>query len=648
MKLTNISGHRNIREYITCKLEKYKNEEKSFQTLFRFMFLEQDNIMAEVSDGYRIKKTTYGECQKQILALAPAMANALQSVPQGSIIGLYMANSLQWIQVFWAILACGYKPLLMNTRLSDSLLEDILQEHGVRAVVSDGKTFSAPTLQAQTLFDCAKPNENFTPRFAEEVLFMSSGTSQRVKICAYTSENFFYQICNSVNIVENCPRIASHYEGELKHLALLPFYHVFGFIAVYLWFGFFSRTFVFLKDLKPQTLLTAVQKHKVTHIFAVPLVWEAIRKEALRKIRARGEKTQKKFQKALAFSNATDNFGTEFAKTAFREIRRNLFGESIQFMISGGSAVQSETLAFFNGIGYHLANGYGMTEVGITSVELSDSKKTLNGGTIGRSFSNTEYAVSPTGELLIRGKTMAARIVQDGASRATDYEEWFHSRDLVSKIKNRYYILGRTDDLIVCRNGEKLNAALTEATLKKYGTEELCLFQGENNQAVLLVSVKGIFSETALQSLFRSLTNALTENKLADEIQKIVFTTDALLDESDFKISRKKIAKRYAEGKFATVSPEQFKAREINALSELESEVRACFAQALNAAEEEIAADGHFFLDLGGSSLDYFALTDTLKERYQIDIALADGNSLATVKEICEYITKEREGEEHK
>ena len=641
MKLTNISGHRNIREYITCKLEKYKREEKSFQTLFRFMFLEQDNIMAESADGYRIKKTTYGECQKQILALAPAMAEALKDIPQGAIVGLYMSNSLQWIQVFWAMLACGYKPLLMNTRLSDSLLESILQEHGVSAVISDGKTFCVPTFQAQDLFDGARFGAEFTPRFEEEVLFMSSGTSESVKICAYRSENFFYQICNSVDIVKNCPHIASHYEGELKQLALLPFYHVFGFIAVYLWFGFFSRTFVFLKDFKPQTLLNTIQKHKVTHIFAVPLVWETIRKEALKKIRARGEKTWQKFQKALWLANGCGGLGTAFAKTVFKEIRRGLFGDSIQFMISGGSAVQNETLAFFNGIGYHLANGYGMTEVGITSVELSMRKKIRNSGSIGATFSNTEYALAPTGELLIRGKTMAARIAQNDESLSTNYAEWFHSHDLASQKDSRYYIHGRQDDLIVCRNGENLNALLAEQALKRCGAEELCIFQNAGGKTVLLVSVKGIYTANALQALSRSITDALQKNKFIDEIEKIVFTTDALLGENDFKISRKKIAKRYAEGGFAIVEPVQFKARETNALSELENEVRACFAQALNTCEEEIAVDEHFFLDLGGSSLDYFALADTLQERYQIDISSADGNSLSTVKEICKYITKE-------
>ena len=641
MKLTNIGGHRNMREYIACKLEKYKKEEKNFQTLFRFMFLERDNVIAEISDGYRIKKTTYGECQKQILALAPALADALCHIPKGAIVGLYMANSLQWIQAFWSILACGYTPLLMNTSLSNGLLENILQEHEVKAVVSDSQTFSVETIPVSTLYENPHYGEAFAPDFAEEVLFMSSGTSESVKLCAYRGENFFYQICDSVYIVENCPQIAAHYEGELKQLALLPFYHVFGFIAVYLWFGFFSRTFIFLKDLRPQTLLNTIQKHKITHIFAVPLVWESVHKEALRKIRARGEKTYKKFQKGLRFANATGNLGDAFAQKAFREIRENLFGNSVQFMISGGSNIQNETLAFFNGLGYHLVNGYGMTEVGVTSVELSKDKKICNSGSIGVNLPNAEYRITPMGELQIRGKTIAARILQNGESRTTDYAEWFDTHDLVSKNGGRYYIAGRKDDLIVCRNGENLNVVLLEETLKKCGAEDLCLFQSTDSRPILLVSVKGCFSVESLRQISQNLTLALQENKLQDEIQKIVFTADSLLEANDFKLSRKKIAKRYADGKFRLIDPSDFKAHLQATLSELENGVRSCFAEALHTAAEEIAVDENFFLDLGGSSLDYFVLTDILQERYHVDVSLADGNSLSTVQEICKYITQQ-------
>jgi long-subunit acyl-CoA synthetase (AMP-forming) len=135
--------------------------------------------------------------------------------------------------------------------------------------------------------------------FGKEILILSSGTSGRVKICAYTALEFYFQISDSCRMVEQCALLKKHYECRLKLLALLPFYHIFGLTAVYLWFSFFSRTFVHLSDLSPETVVNTIKRHKVTHIFAVPLFWEKVYKAAIKTIKKRGEKTYAKFCKAI-------------------------------------------------------------------------------------------------------------------------------------------------------------------------------------------------------------------------------------------------------------------------------------------------------------------------------------------------------------
>ena len=315
VKLKNVAGFGTIDRYVAYKIEEYSKREKNFETLFEFMFSEKDNVMGEITDGYRIKKVTYGQMKDRILAAAPTLGESLSDLAPGTMVGLYLANSMEWIQIFWQIIVLGYRPLLMNTALSDEILEDLLQEHAVGAVISGGKKFSVKTVKAE---DAVVPSDK-APEvrpFGTEVLFMSSGTMGKVKLCAYTGENFYYQICDSANIVKQCPRIREHYKGELKQLALLPFYHVFGFIAVYLWFGFFSRTFVFLKDLNPITIQNTVKKHQVTHIFAVPMVWDKVYRAALKQVRAKGDKTYRKFKRAIKLSGKLGALGRPFAKLA--------------------------------------------------------------------------------------------------------------------------------------------------------------------------------------------------------------------------------------------------------------------------------------------------------------------------------------------
>ena len=61
MKLNNIHGFGCIDDYVNYKINKYTDKPKTFETLFELMFDETDNVMAELSDGYRVSKITYGD-----------------------------------------------------------------------------------------------------------------------------------------------------------------------------------------------------------------------------------------------------------------------------------------------------------------------------------------------------------------------------------------------------------------------------------------------------------------------------------------------------------------------------------------------------------------------------------------------------------
>lgn len=638
MKLNNINGFLDIDAYIEDKIKRYEAEQKNFQTLYSYMFSEKSNVIAEYSDGYRIKKVTYGECDKKVKTVATAFAQTLSGFAQGALVGIYMRNSLAWIQTFWAVLMCGYRPLLLNARLPSDVLERIFVEHNVAAVISDSESFSIPTFNADEIFGRDDGEEYAPSVWGDEVLFMSSGTSGKVSLCAYGAENFAHQIYGSADIIKNCPQMKAHYEGELKLLAALPFYHIFGFSAVYLWFTFFARTLVFLKDLNPQTLLSTIKKHKVTHIFAVPLVWNTVYEKATRAIRERGEKTYKNFQNALRLVNKTGSVGQLIAKGCFKEIRENLFGESIRFLITGGSAISSEVLGFFNGIGYYMANGFGMTELGITSVETSPRVKKRNEGSIGAPFKGIEYSASDKGELLVRSKTRALRILCGKETTVTDYDAWFNTKDLAERRGDRYYHQGRRDDLIVCKNGENLNPELVEGRLYAQGVKKLCLFADENGKPTLLVSLAHCFSTEKLQNTYKELKQRLAENHLQDEVERIALTTDELLGVGEFKLSRKKIAERYALGDYALIDMRNPDDYVEGALSALQGTIRKCFASTLEMDEKEVGLHSDFFTDLNGSSLDYFVLLDTLKNELHLETAITEDVKLSTVQDFYESI----------
>lgn len=637
MKLTNVGSFDNIFDFVKHKVEIYKNREKTMETLFELMFSESENIMAEISDGYRIKKFTYGQLKAEICAAAPTLAEQLSDVPQGRMVGIYMSNSINWIKAFWCVIICGYRPLLMNTSFSSVILEDILKNHEVGAVISDKMQFSVLTVLAE---DALKPSEKTLEarKYGTEVLFMSSGTTENVKLCAYDGESFFYQICDTNNLLTQCPSIATHYKGELKQLALLPFYHVFGFIAVYLWFGFFSRTFVFLKDLNPTTIQNTIKKHNVTHFFAVPSVFERVHKAVLSKVQARDKKSYKKLCRALKISNSLGKANKKFAKIFLKEVRENLFGDSICFLISGGGGIDAEALKFFNGIGYHLANGYGMTEIGITSFEKSASPKQLIKGSIGSTFGYTEYKVVDGDKLFVKGKTRASRILMGDRVINTDYDEWFDTKDLVRVEKGRYYHQGRADDLIVGANGENLNPIIIEPLLTVENSNGVCLIADENNSPVAIVSVQNCFSITRLDGIFNAVERAITRANLDSVIKKVVITSESFMDAGEFKVSRKRVRRKYLSGELTTIERARASEHIQKASARLEQEIIDIIAEILERDSEKVGATDHFFHDLGGTSLDYFMLLDTVRSKYSVEITEATSENLHSAREFYNFI----------
>lgn len=635
MARSDLSGYSNVNRYVREKLNLLRSSDRTFSALYTLMFSEGDNVIAEKTDGYKIIKKTYGESRECVEALARKLSAAAKGLPPGSIVGLYMQNGVEWIECLWAILKCGFVPLLMNTRMEGERLAGLLKEYGVPLVISDGKTFACRTLIYSEI-SSSEEQADVDGQWADELIVMSSGTSAHVKLCVYSGANFADQIEDSTRIISRSKYVKKFYKGSLKLLAFLPLYHIFGLAAMYMWFGFFARTFVFLKDYNPDTILRTVKRHNVTHIFAVPLVWNKIYAEFYKGLAERGEKTVKKFNRAYALFKKTG--GGPLSRRVFKQVRDNIFGESVQFTITGGGAISPEVLTFFNTIGYYLCNGYGMSEVGITSVEISPRAADRNSGSVGAPFSHVEYAVDETGELLVRGSSVASRILCAGQEITID-GQWFHTKDQAKMVGKRIFLLGRNDDMLVGADGENINPDWVESRMFIKDALGYCLVgshKGGEVIPVLVVQVNAFASEKKLAEIRERAQEELTRLALAGSVQTIALTDMPLILENDFKMNRRRIAEALDSGKLRLLTENDADAcRSEDALF---CRVRAIFAEALDKDESEIGDDMHFFFDLGGSSLDYFAMVSAVQNEFRVSFPVGSEGSLSTVKQFCEFI----------
>jgi acyl carrier protein len=459
---------------------------------------------------------------------------------------------------------------------------------------------------------------------------------------------------NTKKIVKTNSMAKKHYKGRLKILAFLPFYHVFGLIATYLWYSFFGRTFVFLKDYSTSTILKTVKKHKVTHVFAVPMLWHGIYREITRQVNSSDEKTQKKFKKGIELSiklqNIFPSLGKIIAGKLFEQIQSKVFGDSIQFMISGGGYISDEANKLINAIGYPLYNGYGMSEIGITSVELRKKVKYRLEGTIGKPFDSVEYLVDDN-VLMVKGKSLCKTIITENGSINIDNNEWFNTSDISKKNNNGTYMInGRKDDVVISTSGEKLNPDLIEKEIFIPECIRHCVLglNYENKNALtLVVEISEGISLFNIKKLVEEVDDNLIKlQKLNYGIERVYFTYDPIAAKTAVKVSRKILMEWVNNGKVKLLNYNQIKARvnvsDEELVNEISAKIKNIMAEVLSMDVSKISVKSHYIFDLGGSSLDYISLLMKLKEDFGIEFS--GENSLYNAEALANYIIEKNGG----
>ena len=630
---------KNILKSCTAALEA---SEKDFKALYEISFNNIGNI-AEDSDGFRTRTYTYGEVRERIEEVSCALYQKIGA--SHGYVALEMENSVDWIVAFWAILRSGNKPYLVNCRHPKALADSALKTLGIRYILSS----SQGALNGEYIeFSTLKTEQRFAGDFENEIALSTSATSLKEVICFYTGAQLCAQISNVKYFVKQYPEITYSASGTVKNLAFLPFYHIFGLIAVYFWFTFFGQTIVFLKDYATDTILKTCKKHQVTHIFAVPLLWHSIENAIWKKAAKGGEKKLKKLNKGLKFCTALQNifphFGMKAAQGIMHEITDELFGRSVSFCINGGSYIRNSALQLLNGIGYNLHNGYGMSEIGISSVELRTRPKHKNLNSIGKPFASVDYKINEDGILTVKGSSICTKMLIDG--EAQNMDEYFVTGDTMeTDADGYYYIHGRVGDMIIGENGENINPDVLEQNFRLPGANNFCVLGLEENGkkiVAMVVELSKYMSGARRNALLDKILETNNTLPITSRVQKLYCTTDALCSAGAVKVSRKYLLRAIENG---TVVLSDFKKTEVADTEEivysdaLLQTVKRIVAQALDLDENTLDIHANIMLDYGADSMQYFSILTALANEFSIT-SPEKSEFYYTVHEFCQYIER--------
>lgn len=621
--------------------------EKDLASIYSIVFRYRENLFSESDNGFRIKRYTYGEVFDMIERAAGSLYARIGATH--GFVGLEAENCPEWIIAFWAILRSGNKPYLVNCRHPKTISDGIVRTLNIKTILSmksgglEADYISIPDL----LRDDLHAPEGI---FENEIALSTSATTLKETICYYTGREIAEQILDSETIIKENKLSSAHYNDALKQLAFLPFYHIFGLFAVYFLFAFYSRSFVFLRDYSPDTILKTCRKFKVTHIFAVPMLWHTIEDKLKKELAQKDEKTRKKFERGLKLSNSLQNafpeLGGHIARRLMKEVTDKLFGDSVRFCISGGSYIRESALELINGIGYPLYNGYGMSEVGISSLELRLKPKHRLENSIGRPFSSVKYRINEDNTLSIAGSSICSRITVSGETFKTP--EWFETGDIVEERNGYYFIKGRKGDLVIGEGGENINPDIIERYFPLNGCRQLSVLGIGSGEKELLSMVIQISEYTSAEKLKETVDELYRINDTlpsAVRVQRFYVTCDPIMPPNAVKVSRQYLKREIDNksikiGTVAEMLSELLPDSDCNINLQLAKKVSSIICGILGDDAGEIGFDAHFINDLGASSLQYLEILAAIVKEFGLDTGFDTDNLCYTVRECTEFIER--------
>ena len=621
-------------------IQELERAEQSLSTVYSFAFRFRDEALFEWDELEEVRTLTYGEAQQRIESATGALHGLLSDYPKGSPIGIYLPNGPDWVTAFWAILRAGYRPLLLNTMAPRNMVEGCLKAAGAAYFIGT-ETFSGATgISPATLTGA----DDYCD-WADEIILCTSGTTGAPRLIAFDGKAVCAQIRNSGYVLKHNHSVASFVHGKLKLLAFLPFYHIFGLSAVLLWFSCFGRTLVLLPSLSPEAIGRTCRLHEVTHVFALPVFWNAVADQVLRAAKRTGQ--SKKLERGIRLSLALQNtpfhgLGRILSHTVMQSVQKQALGTAVRFCISGGGALRDDTLRVINGIGYPLYNGYGMTEIGIASVELRQPAKARMEGSIGKPFPSIETDCSGD-TMRVRGKTCYTALYRDGVRIAHDPMEWFDTQDCITaKPDGALFFAGRSDDMLNGQNGERISPAMLESAFGSPLIAALCAVS-QNGEPVLVVEPKqrNAYALAALSEELYEKNDALPP---AYRVKKILFAEQPLPLALTQKVQNSAVRRGLADGTMRVFEAGRTAPKEdtfSEGMEEILPRITDTFREITGT--DDITPDSHFRYDLGGDSLTYLSLIEQLSEAFGVTIDPSAGTELSTPRQFAAYILKEGE-----
>ncbi len=406
-----------------------------------------ENTAVSMRLGVRTIKYTYATLERQAHAYARLMRD--RNVGPGDRILMWAPNQPDWVAAMFGTFVSGAVLVPLDIRSSREFVERVVSQ--TEPVLAFAGAQQAPVLRDLEIptieLESARPPVNglvtpapITKDTLAQIIF-TSGTTGDPKGVMLSHGNIASNAVATLDIL--------HVGPEARLLSLLPLSHMFEQVG-----GCFAPLSVgaaitYPSSRQPASLARVMQDWKPTIIIGVPqvlqLFMDAIEREAA------AQKRLKLLQRMRRLAAPLPERGR---RMLFRSVLSR-FGGRLDFIASGGAALDPELQLKWEAMGIPVIEGYGATECSpIVSVTPRHDRRLRS---VGRSLPGQQVRIAEDGEVQQRGPNVFKGYWQNEVATAAAFEgEWYRTGDL-GYIEDGYlYLKGRKKDLIVLADGQNV------------------------------------------------------------------------------------------------------------------------------------------------------------------------------------------------
>jgi long-chain acyl-CoA synthetase len=427
-------------------------------------------------DG-RKEQYTYADLRE--LATRAASFFAAHGIKSGDRVILFSHNAPEWGMTYFGVLKAGATCIPIDAESSENEVVNFASAGDAAAIVISAKLLEEHSdlcdkltaaglkdvriwtfdevyeLPAQEVEDerIALLPQRVSPQSVASLIF-TSGTTGRPKGVMLSHRNLTSMVS----------MLSSVFDMDTSDgvLSVLPLHHTFEFSTGFLTPLSRGAQITYLDELNSENLAKAIKNGHVTGMVGVPALWELLHRRIKNRLHEQSKligDTADLLIKLNAWLR--DKTPLNFGQIFFYPIHEGMGGR-VRYFISGGSALSEKIQRDFQGLGFTILEGYGLTEASPVLTVTRPENRML-AGTVGRPLPGVQIDIkdpdpSGVGEVIARGpNVMLGYFGNEEATREALVDRWLYTGDLGRLDDDgNLYLVGRSKDIIVDTNGKNV------------------------------------------------------------------------------------------------------------------------------------------------------------------------------------------------